>query len=120
MTSWLFSFENKRIRLQMIFASFLIVATSYVVIQERTTFARRNQAYQVILAAKQLQNDQAVLTASKEFFHNASFFGRDERTKQVIEIYEESLVRWVPQQPEAELTPENKEYLKLYTQLQQL
>lgn len=117
MISWLFSSQDKRIKLQMIVVSLLIVATSYVVIQERTTFAKRDKAYQVILAAKQVQNDQAVLAASKEFFHNASFFGRDERTAQVIEIYEESLVRWVPQQPEAELTPENKEYLKLYTQL---
>ncbi|MBC1238059.1 lipopolysaccharide assembly protein LapB [Nostoc sp. 2RC] len=120
MISWLFSSQDKRIKLQMIVASLLIVATSYVVIQERTTFAKREKAYQVILAAKQVQNDQAVLAASKEFFHNASFFGRDERTAQVIEIYEESLVRWVPQQPEAELTSENKEYLKLYTQLQKL
>ena len=118
--SWLFSSQDKRIKLQMIVASLLIVATSYVVIQERTTFAKREKAYEVILAAKQVQNDQAVLAASKEFFHNGSFFGRDERTAQVIEIYEESLVRWVPQQPEAELTPENKEYLELYTQLQKL
>ena len=115
---WLFSSQDKRIKLQAVVASVLIIATGCIAIREKTTFEERENAYQTILAAKQVQNDEAVLKASGEFFNHVSLLAKDERSPQVIEIYEESLVRWFAQQPEAQLKQADQEYLELYKQLQ--
>ncbi|MUG91093.1 hypothetical protein F7734_00680 [Scytonema sp. UIC 10036] len=96
----------------------LIVTTGYIALREKTTFAERENAYQTILAAKQVQNDEAALKASQQFFQNEPFLSKDERMVQVIKIYEESLVRWVFQQPEAQLKQADMKYLQLYKELQ--
>ncbi|ACC81767.1 tetratricopeptide repeat protein [Nostoc punctiforme] len=115
---WLFSAQDKRIKLQAMVASVLIVVTGYIVMREQTTLAVRQKAYDMILMAKQVQNDEAVLKASKEFFNNAPILGKDERMSRVLELYEESLVRYVAGQPGEQLKKDNEDYLELYRQLQ--
>jgi tetratricopeptide (TPR) repeat protein len=114
---WMLSSQDKRIKIQAIAATVLAITTGCIVMRERAIVAKRENAYQTILAAKQVGNDEAVLKASKEFFNNTSVLKNDERISQILEIYEESLVRWFPQQPEG-IKPENNEYLELYKQLQ--
>ncbi|MBF2065969.1 MAG: hypothetical protein IGS39_16340 [Calothrix sp. C42_A2020_038] len=112
---WLLSPQDKRIKLQALVASVLIAATGFVMVREKTTIAKRDNAYQDILTAQQTQNDEAVLKATKNFFQNQSFISKDERTSQITEIYQEALVRWFVQQPKAEITPEQQQYLDLYS-----
>lgn len=116
--SWLMSSQDKRIKLQALVASILIAATSYIAIQETTITAKRENSYKTILAAQQVQNDEAVLKASKDFFENQSFIAKDERIPQIAQIYQESLVRWFAQQPKAEMTKNKQEYIDLYKQLE--
>jgi len=114
---WLLSTQDKRIKIQAIAAIVVAIITGCIIMRERAIVAKRDNAYQTILAAKQVQNDEAVLKASKEFFNNTSLLKKDERTAQILAIYEESLVRWFPQQTEGKVQPENNEYLELYKQL---
>jgi hypothetical protein len=115
---WLMSSQDKRIKLQALVATVLIAATSYIAIRETTITAKRENSYQTILAAQQVQNDEAVLKASKDFFQNQSFVGTDERIPQIAQIYQESLVRWFSQQPKADMTQDKQEYINLYKQLE--
>lgn len=115
---WLISSQDKRIKLQALVATVLIAATSYIAIRETTIIAKRENSYQTILAAQQVQNDEAVLKASKDFFQNQSFVGTDERIPQIAQIYQESLVRWFSQQPKADMTQDKQEYINLYKQLE--
>ncbi len=114
---WLLSTQDKRVKIQAIAAIVVVIITGYIIMRERAIVAKRENAYQTILAAKQVQNDEAVLKASKEYFNNTSLLKKDERTAQILAIYEESLVRWFPQQAEGKVQPENNEYLELYKQL---
>jgi hypothetical protein len=115
---WLLSPQDKRIKLQALVASVLIAATGYIAIRETTIVAKRENSYKTILVAQQVQNDKVVLNASKEFFQNQSLISKDERIPQIAEIYQESLVRWFAQQPKAEITKENQEYIDLYKKLE--
>ncbi|MBW4643100.1 MAG: hypothetical protein KME23_08915 [Goleter apudmare HA4340-LM2] len=115
--SWVFSSQDQRIKVQAIAAIVVAIITGSIIMRERAIFTKRENAYQAILAAKQVQNDEAVLKASKEFFNHTSLLKKDERTAQILAIYEESLVRWFPQQSEGEMQAENNQYLELYKKL---
>jgi hypothetical protein len=115
---WLFSSQDRRIKLQAAIATFLVAITGYVVIREPMTVVARNQSYQQVIAAKNLQNDEQVLEAAENFFNNASLMSKDARTPQVIELYTKSFVRWFSQQPEPQLNETAQKHLKQYRQLQ--
>ncbi|AFY99351.1 hypothetical protein [Calothrix sp. PCC 6303] len=116
---WVLSSQDKRIKIQAVLAGILILASGFVMMREKTTFVVRKTAFQQILTASQVQNDQAVLKASKSFFQNGSIFNKDERATEIKELFTESLLRWFPQQSSGEkLTLEQEEYLQLHKQLQ--
>ncbi|WP_071192154.1 hypothetical protein [Trichormus sp. NMC-1] len=115
---WLFSSQDRRIKLQAAIATVLVAITGYVVIREPMTVVARNQSYQQVIAAKNLQNDEQVLEAAENFFNNASLMSKDRRTPEVIELYTKSFVRWFSQQPETQLNETAQKHLKQYRQLQ--
>lgn len=116
---WVLSSQDKRIKIQAVLASILIFTFGYILMREKTTFTVRETAFQQILTASQLQNDEAVLKASKSFFQNASVFRKDGRVAEIKEVFTESFVRWFPQQSSGEkLTRKQEEYLELHKQLQ--
>ncbi|WP_414622798.1 hypothetical protein [Calothrix sp. CCY 0018] len=111
--------KDQRIKIQVILASIMIVVTGSLAIYEYTAFAARKDAYETLVKASQLQNNQEVLKASTTFLEKHSFLKKDERTSQVIELYQNALVRWLPQQPGEELSPQEKKYIDLMKKLQQ-
>lgn len=115
---WLFSSQDRRIKLQAIVATVLVAITSYVVMQERTTAVTRDQSYQQVIAAENLQNDEQMLEAAENFLNNPSLMSKDARTAQVMELYTKSFVRWFGQQPETQLNETAQKHLEQYRQLQ--
>lgn len=111
--------ENKRLKIQVILASIMVIATGSLAIYEYTAFAARNNAYETLVKASQLQNNQEVLKTSTTFLEKNSFLKKDERTSQVIELYQNALVRWLPQQPGEQLSAQEQKYINLMTKLQQ-
>ncbi|KAB8317119.1 hypothetical protein SD81_023040 [Tolypothrix campylonemoides VB511288] len=115
---WLFSSQDRRIKLQAVVATVLVAVTGYVFIRERTTAVVRDQSYQQLITAENLQNDEQVLEAAENFFNNASLMSKDARTSQVMELYTKSFVRWFAQQPETQLNEAAQKHLEQYRQLQ--
>lgn len=112
-------FKNKRIKIQIILASIMVIVTGNLAIYEYTVFAARKDAYETLIKASRLQNNQEILKASTTFLEKKSFLKKDERTPQVIELYQNALVRWLPQQPGEELTLQEKKYIELLKKMQQ-
>jgi hypothetical protein len=111
--------KNIRIKIQVILASIMVIATGSLAIYEYTAFVARKDAYETLVKASQLQNNQEVLKASTTFLEKKSFFKQDERKSQVIEIYQNALVRWLPQQPGEQLSAQEQKYIDLIKKLQQ-
>lgn len=111
--------KNKRLKIQVILASIMVIATGSLAIYEYTAFAARNNAYETLVKASQLQNNQEVLKTSTTFLEKNSFLKKDERTSQVIELYQNALVRWLPQQPGEQLSEQEQKYIDLMKKLQQ-
>ncbi|AVH63568.1 hypothetical protein [Nostoc sp. 'Peltigera membranacea cyanobiont' N6] len=116
-THWFLSFEDKRIKLQVITASVLVVISGFIVIREQWTGNARNSAYQAILSNQSIQNNRGVIEATETFFDNQSFMSKDRRSLQVMEVYKKSMTRWLGQQPEAQLSDEAQKHLARYQQL---
>lgn len=111
--------KNIRIKIQVILASIMVLATGSLAIYEYTAFAARKDAYETLVKASQLKNNQEILKASTTFLEKNSFFKKDERNPQVIELYQNALVRWLPQQPGEELSVQEQKYIDLMKKLQQ-
>lgn len=111
------NFEDKRIKLQIITASILVVIAGFIVVREQWTRNARNTAYQVVLVNQRLQNHKGVIEATEKFFDNQTWMGKDRRSPKVIEVYKQSMMRWLVQQPEGDLNESAKKHLKRYQQL---
>ncbi len=111
--------KNIRIKIQVILASIMVIATGSLAIYEYTAFAARNNAYETLVKASQLQNNQEILKTSTAFLEKNSFLKKDERTSQVIELYQNALVQWLPQQPGEQLSAQEQKYIDLMKKLQQ-
>ncbi|MGB6298594.1 MAG: hypothetical protein WBF90_20765 [Rivularia sp. (in: cyanobacteria)] len=111
--------KNKRLKIQVTLASIMVLVTGSLAIYEYTAFAARNNAYETLVKASQLQNNQEVLKTSTTFLEKNSFLKKDERTSQVIELYQNALVRWLPQQPGEQLSAQEQKYIDLIKKLQQ-
>ncbi|MEO1427770.1 MAG: hypothetical protein AAFV71_01635 [Cyanobacteria bacterium J06633_8] len=111
--------KNKLLNIQVILASMMVLITGSLAIYEYTAFAARKDAYETLVKASQLQNNQEVLKASATFLEKKSFLHKDERTSQVIELYQNALVRWLPQQPGEQLSVQEEKYIDLMKKLQQ-
>ena len=109
---WLFSRQDRRIKLQAVCASVLLLMTSGLMLREQRVNAARDGAYRKILVAKMQQNDLGIVESAESFFSNAPL-GKDERNQQVINLYSESLVRWVAQQ-EKQLDINAQKHLERY------
>jgi hypothetical protein len=94
---WLFSRQDRRIKLQAVLASILLLASSGIMLRERRVNTTRDSAYQQILEAKSQQNDLGVVENAELFLADAPL-GTDKRNEQVMSLYSESLVRWFAQQ----------------------
>lgn len=94
---WLFSSQDKRIKLQAIVASLLVIVAGGLGIQDRLRSSARETAYQKILAAEQIQDDLSLVQNAEVFFANSPISGKDIRNEQIIRLYRESLVRWFVQ-----------------------
>ncbi|MBD1856722.1 MULTISPECIES: tetratricopeptide repeat protein [Leptolyngbya] len=101
---WLCSRQDQRIKLQAIAASLAVIVAGGVIVREQGVNAVRDMAYQQILSAYQQQNDQQVIQQAEQFFDHASLSGKDARNQKVIDIYSESLVRWIAQQEKPDQT----------------
>jgi hypothetical protein len=97
---WLFSRQDRRIKVQAAIASILVLVAGGLMIRDLALQSAREEAYQKILVAEQQQHDLGVVKAAETFFANAPLAGQDRRTQQVMNLYTESLVRWFTQQGE--------------------
>ena len=95
---WLFSSQDKRIKIQAAIASILILVAGGSGIQDRWRISARESAYQQILAAEQNQDNLSVVQGAETFFANSPLSGKDGRNEQIRELYTQSLVRWFAQQ----------------------
>ncbi|MDJ0569112.1 MAG: hypothetical protein QNJ53_08680 [Pleurocapsa sp. MO_192.B19] len=113
---WLFSPQDKRIKLQAIVAIALVLGAGGLRIQDRLRSSARETAYQEILAAEQIQDDLGLVQNAEVFFANSPLSGKDGRNDQVMELYTESLVRWYAQQ---EISPDAsaRKHLERYHQV---
>lgn len=109
--TWFTTSSEKRIKIQVILATTVALITTTIAIHDYTKFITRQQAYETILKQRQLKNDEAVLVASKTFLTTTSILRKDERTPQVMEIYRDSLLRWIAQQPGDVVTPKEQSYI---------
>lgn len=114
---WFLASENKRIKLQVITASILVVIFAFIVIREQWSVKAKNTAYQEIWINQSLQNDIGVIEATEKFFNNQSLMREDGRSAQVIEVYKASMIRWLTQQPKANLSDEAQKHLVRYQQI---
>ena len=95
---WLFSSQDKRIKIQAAIASILILVAGGLGIQDRWRISARESAYQQILAAEQNQDNLSVVQGAETFFASSPLSGKDGRNEQIRELYTKSLVRWFAQQ----------------------
>ena len=95
---WLFSSQDKRIKLQAAVASVLVLVAGGLGIQDSLRNSARESAYQQIMAAEQIQDDLGMVEGAEMFLANSPLSGQDGRNEQVMELYTESLVRWFAQQ----------------------
>lgn len=95
---WLFSRQDIRIKLQAAVASALILTAGGLTIQDTLARSARNAAYKQILEAEQRRDRLSVMKAAEVFFANTPVSGKDERARQVRQLYSEALVHWVAQQ----------------------
>lgn len=110
--AWLFSRQDRRIKLQATFASVLLLMTTGLILREQRVNAVRDGAYRKILVAKMQQDDLGIVENAELFFSDAPL-GKDGRNQQVINLYSESLVRWVAQQQE-QLDANAQKHLERY------
>jgi hypothetical protein len=113
---WLFSSQDKRIKIQAAIASVLVLVAGGLGIQDKLRISARENAYQQILAAEQIQDNLSVVQGAETFFANSPLSGKDGRNEQVMELYTQSLVRWFAQQensPDADA----QKHLERYRQI---
>jgi tetratricopeptide (TPR) repeat protein len=109
---WLFSRQDRRIKLQALLASVFLLAATGVMLREQRVNTTRDSAYQQILVAKSQQNDLGVVENAELFLSDAPL-GADKRNEQVTSLYSESLVRWFAQQ-EDQLDASAQKHLERY------
>lgn len=110
---WLFSRQDIRLKFQAVVAIVLVLTAGMLTAQDLCVRSARNITYQQILEAQQRQDLLGVVKGAEEFFDKTPLSGKDQRDRQVMELYSEALVRWVTQQGNP-LDEEAKVHLKRY------
>ncbi|NEO44390.1 MAG: hypothetical protein F6K55_09740 [Moorea sp. SIO4A3] len=110
---WLFSHQDIRIKVQAAVASVLVLTAGGLTIQDKLIRSTRDTAYRQILEAEQQQDHLSVIKGAEKFFANSPISGKDQRDRQVMQLYSEALVRWVAQQ-EDPLDHKDQKHLDRY------
>jgi tetratricopeptide (TPR) repeat protein len=95
---WLFSQQDVRIKIQAVVAIVLILTAGGLISREQKASSARDDAYKNILTANRYQDDLGVVQQAETFFAHAPLSNKDGRKQKVMDLYSESLVRWVAQQ----------------------
>ena len=91
---WLFSGQDKLIKIQAAIAIVLILLVGGLTIRDFVARTTRNTAYNQIIEAIENQDYLGVIEGAESYFANTPLSGKDERDAQVIDIYREAFVRW--------------------------
>lgn len=110
---WLLSRQDVRIKIQAAVASVLILTAGGLIVREQKASVVRDTAYQNILIASRHQNDLGVVEESETFFAHFPLSDKDGRKQKVMDLYSESLVRWLTQQGDTPTTA-TQEHLNRY------
>jgi hypothetical protein len=113
---WLFSHQDLNLKILPVLASLLLLVTGGLTIREKFMSSVRNDTYQQILNASQKQDYVSVVEAAEKFLANNPFNGKDERDRQVKQLYAQALVQWNAQQ-ENSLDRETLAHIKRYQEL---
>jgi hypothetical protein len=103
---WLFSRQDKLVKMQGGIASVLLLVCSGLLVRESIVLSIRDSSYNKILKAKQNQNDQEVLQEAELFLRNTPLSGKDARTQPIRQLYSETMLNWLaknnsPSDPQA-------------------
>ncbi len=90
---WLFSGQDRRLKLQAFAAILLVLFASIFLFQQTRIREARETAYEALAVAAQNENYLGVIEAAEAYFSNQPL-SRDLRDSQVRQLYDEAFVRW--------------------------
>jgi hypothetical protein len=91
---WLFSNQDKRIKVQAVVAVILVLLVGWLVVRDLSVRAARDTAYAQIVEAAGNQDPLGIIEGAEIYFTNKPLSGRDRRDEQVQALYTEAFVRW--------------------------
>lgn len=91
---WLFSGQDKLIKIQAAIAIILVLLVGGLAIRDFVARSTRDAAYNQIIEAIKNQDYLSVIKGAESYFANTPLSGKDKRDEQVIDICREAFVRW--------------------------
>jgi tetratricopeptide (TPR) repeat protein len=113
---WLFSHQDRRVKLQATVALVLILSVAGLTIDAADRREARDVAYRQVAMAAATNDDLQVIEAAEVFLAARPRLGTDGREQQVQDLYSEAFVRWFVQQsdqPESDVEKHVERYRAL-------
>jgi hypothetical protein len=110
---WLLSRQDLRLKVQAAVAIGGLLVAGGLTVSDALARKVRDTAYHQIVEAAETQAYLGIIEGAEAFLAHPALNGYDERQRQVMDLYNEALVRWFVEQ-EGELDTEAEAHLKRY------